>query len=202
MRAFSSAIRLSFRLLPNTNGIRIPIRIRWQVLLIVIGLAHGIGTLYDAISSQPCMFAADTAHELVWSHTYSVYLRLLPHPYFREQLWLWPAFIGWNLSTSVGFLFIGWLHLVLPASSPRDDPPFHCALLTLACIIISAWALISLLYFFYIPALMLSLITLGALSELRSLSTQRALTSPPLQPKERMTGSALFTLGALPILFY
>ena len=94
MRAFSSAIRLSIRFLPKKIGIRFPFRIRWQVLLIVIGLAHGIGTLYDACSSQAYMFAVDTAHELLWSHTYSAYLRLLPHPYFREQLWLWPAFIG------------------------------------------------------------------------------------------------------------
>ena len=199
MRVIFDLIRLPFGPLPKFLSIKVPFRVHWQILLIILGVAHAMGTLYDAISASPWLYATDREHESFWVDIYAAQIRLFPGPQFAESLMFWPAFIGWNLSSSLGWIFLGSLHLTLPSSSYQDDPVVHTTLLYLAFITILMCVLTALQFFSYLSALGLLSMAAGVWSDLRSLATQR-IRPPTMLPRVFSVSSMFFTLGAIPIL--
>ena len=199
MRAIFNFIGLPFGPLPKFLSIKVPFRVRWQILLIILGVVHAMGTLYDAMSTSPWLYTTDREQESFWVDIYTAEIRLFPGPQFAESLMFWPAFIRWNLSSSLGWIFLGSLHLTLPSSSYQDDPVVHTTLLYLAFITILTCALTALQFFSYLSALGLLLMAAGVWSDLRSLATQRV--RPPIMPPRVSSARAMFfALGTIPIL--
>ena len=171
---------------PLLRSIGIPVSVRWPTLLLVLGAIHCLGTLYDAFANEPWLYSLEEEHSLFWSGAYSASLRPFPLPNVVAETTLWQAFIGWNLSGSLGLLFMGLLHLMSGSS-------LHVALTFLTCIIIWCYALIVLLYFFYLPALVLLVAAVGATLDL----TGRKISHPY---HGLSLSSVVSTFGPVPLL--
>src|SRR5262245_22479560 len=81
---------------------------RWHALasytLIVFGIGHGLGSLYDIW--LPTNFAPADAALLESMRATPVKLGAL---LFGERMTMWRGHLGWNLSHSLGMLFVGLL---------------------------------------------------------------------------------------------